>query len=76
MHLESGHEEFVDNLEEGLIIQVNATKELKLINKAARLMLHLSEDDNKIEETADAKAYKSIGMLKQIKLKPVRLTSS
>lgn len=41
LHLETGHEEFVDNLEEGLIIKVNATQEIKLFNRAARLMLQL-----------------------------------
>ena len=46
LNLESGHDEFVDNLEEGLIIHVNATQEIKLFNKAARLLLQVSQDEN------------------------------
>ena len=54
LHLQSGHEEFVDNLEEGLIIHVNATQEIRLFNKAARLMFQLPEDENQTLLTTEA----------------------
>ena len=36
IYLESGHENFVDNLKEGVIIHPNDTDQIKLFNKVAR----------------------------------------
>ena len=38
-HLESGHEKFVDNLKEGVIIHPKESDHIKLFNKVARKML-------------------------------------
>lgn len=85
--MESGFENFVNNLEEGVIIYPIDTDRIKLFNSVAKRMLKLQVtkdlsdlikniDRDKIEnsETTNSIDFMNVEILKQIKLKPIKMT--